>query len=119
MRKKAKKKTLIFSKKNFKIHPMNHGFEKAGNFLFLAAKKFHLENEAKSALICHRIRTFLQNEYQDLAQYWNVKKYEKGVLFISTKDSASRNELYLRTHEILENISEEEKNQIHEIRITR
>ncbi len=95
-------------------------FEKAENFLLLAAKKYKLERQARSALVCERARKIIQDFYPDFLKIWNIKKFEHGVLFISADDSAAKTELFLRTHEILEKWNTESfSDKIQEIRIVR
>ena len=95
-------------------------FEKAENFLLLATKKYKLERQAKSGLICERARKIIQKSYQDLCDLWTIKKCENGVLFIAAENSTSKTELFLRTQELLEIFSAEKwPEKIHEIRIVR
>ena len=95
-------------------------FEPAGNFLRSATDKYNLTRQAQSGLVCARVRDLFASQYTDFAALWEPQKFEDGVLFVQTQDSAASSELFLRTHEIMERVGELDLEQsVNELRIVK
>ncbi len=77
-------------------------FDKAGNFLLLAAKKYKLGDQVTASIIRERIRNIFKENYRQFADLWNPQKFENGILTIACKNAAASSELFLRTNELLE-----------------
>ncbi len=83
-------------------------FEPAGNFLFAAAKKYNLESQALAGIICERVRTFFIQEFSEFSHGWEPIKFDSGELTIQVSDAAAGSALFLRTHEIMEQLEKQE-----------
>jgi hypothetical protein len=83
-------------------------FEPAGNFLFIAAKKYNLEPQALAGIVCERMRKFITQEFPEFVQSWEPIKFDSGELTIQVSDAAAGAALFLHTHEIMETFSEKE-----------
>ncbi len=97
-------------------------FEKAGDFLFLAAQKYKLGHQAQASLVCERMRSFFVSEFPEFAEVWLPDKFRDGVLFVRVQNSAAASALFLKTYEILEvvrNMDWPDNVCIDEIRIVR
>ncbi len=95
-------------------------FQRAGDFLLLAAKKYKLSDQVLASIMCEKVRNILRKKYADFADMWHLQKFEHGVLSIATENSAAGSELFLRTHELLEDFAEHDfPEKINEIRIVR
>ncbi len=77
-------------------------FEPAGNFLFIAAKKYNLESQAIAGIICECVRKFIVQEFSEFSQTWEPIKFDSGALTIQVSDAAAGSALFLRTYEIME-----------------
>lgn len=82
-------------------------FEPAGNFLFMAAKKYKLEPQAVAGLLCERVRKFIVQSFPEYKDSWEPVKFDSGALSISVTDAAASSALFLKTHEIIEKLSDE------------
>ena len=95
-------------------------FRKAGDFLFLAAKKYNLSDQALAALICERVRKLFLESFSEFASLWMPCKFCDGVLYVEVKNAAASSELFLRTHELLDILSTKDlPEKIRDIRIVR
>lgn len=83
-------------------------FEPAGNFLFIAAKKYNLEPQALAGIVCVRVRKFFVQKFPEFSSVWKPIKFDSGELTIQVSDAASGSALFLRTHEIVEMLEQEE-----------
>jgi hypothetical protein len=92
-------------------------FEKAGNFLFVAADKYKLGHQAKASLVCERTRKTIAQHYPRFVDYWEPIRSENGILTIQALDAAAA-ELFIRSHELLEHLQKVDfPEKITEIRI--
>ena len=82
-------------------------FEPAGNFLFIAAKKYDLEPQALAGLLCERVRKFIDQEFSEFSSVWDPIKFDSGELTICVSDAAASSALFLKTHEIVEQLRQE------------
>ncbi len=82
-------------------------FEVAGNFLFAAAKKYNLDQQALAGLICERVRKLFIQEFAEFASLWEPVKFQEGKLSIKVTDSAASSALFMRTFEILEALQQQ------------
>ena len=82
-------------------------FESAGNFLFIAAKKYNLEPQALAGLMCERVRKFIVQDFPEFKYVWEPIKFDSGELSISVTDAAASSALFLKTHEIVERLRKE------------
>jgi hypothetical protein len=82
-------------------------FEPAGNFLFIAAKKYDLEPQALAGLLCERVRKFIDQEFFEFKDCWEPIKFDSGELSISVSDAAASSALFLKTHDIVERLKGE------------
>ncbi|MDH3324954.1 MAG: DUF721 domain-containing protein [Candidatus Peregrinibacteria bacterium] len=97
-------------------------FNKAGDFLSIAAKKFKMSDQVVASVICTRTKKILEREFESMSKFWNPKKYKNGKLTIQAENSAAASDLFLRTHDILELFETEEfpdNTKIREILISR
>ncbi len=95
-------------------------FDKAGDFLLIAAKKYKLQRQVGASIVKQRIREIFKTEYAEFVELWDPKKLEYGILTIAAKNSTASAELFLRTHEILELLTTHEfPEKVKEIRIVR
>ncbi len=76
-------------------------FEPAGNFLFIAAKKYNLEPQAIAGIICESARKFIVQDFPEFSESWQPVKFDSGALTIQVSDAAAGSALFLRTHEIM------------------
>lgn len=83
-------------------------FEPAGNFLFIAAKKYNLEPQAVAGVVCERVRKFIVQEFAEFSQSWEPTKFDSGALTIQVSDAAAGSALFLRTHEMMTLLEEKE-----------
>ncbi len=81
---------------------MSMAFEPAGNFLFMAAKKYNLEPQALAGIVCERVRNFFVQEFIEFSESWEPIKFEAGSLTVHVSDAAAGSALFLRTHEIMD-----------------
>ena len=96
------------------------GFEKASNFLLIAAQKYRFRPQAMASLTCERVRKIFVEHYPKFTDMWEPQKFEQGVLVICTKNSAAASELFLQTHELMEIFAKHDfPEKIEEIRIVR
>ncbi len=84
------------------------GFSSAKDFLFLAAKKYKLDNQAVAALICEKTRQIIAKNFPQYTELWQPVKFSNGKLSISAKNSAASSELFLKTNQILDFLNEED-----------
>lgn len=82
-------------------------FEPAGNFLFIAAKKYNIEPQALAGLLCERVRKFIDQKFPECKECWEPIKFDSGELSIRVSDAAASSALFLKTHEIVELLREE------------
>ena len=95
-------------------------FEKAGNFLLVAAQKYKLKDQVKASIIHERVKGVLKIHFTKFADLWVPQKFEGGVLSIAAKGATASSALFLRTHELLELLDELEMPEVvREIRIVR
>lgn len=95
-------------------------FEPAKDFLRLATQKYQLSDQATASWICTRVKEVIAQDYSDFIDFWDPKKFVKGVLTIQVGDSAASSALFLRTHELIEKINTEDlPKAVTEIRIVR
>lgn len=83
-------------------------FEPAGNFLFIAAKKYNLEPQALAGLLCERVSKFIDQEFKEFSGAWVPTKFDSGELTICVSDAAASSALFLRTHEIIDRLESED-----------
>jgi hypothetical protein len=83
-------------------------FQKAGELLSIAARKYNLSAQVSSSIVCERARQILNKKFPDFNNLWNPTKFESGKLSISTSNSSARSALFMRTHEILEEFEKTE-----------
>lgn len=84
------------------------GFSSAKDFLFLAAKKYKLSDQAAAALICEKTRQIIAKNFPKYTELWEPKKFVNGKLSISAKNAAASSQLFLKTNQILDFIWEED-----------
>ena len=84
------------------------GFSIAKDFIFLAAKKYKLNDQAIAALICEKTRQIIAKNFPQYTKIWEPKKFIDGKLSISAKNSAASSELFLKTNQILDFLIEED-----------
>ena len=77
-------------------------FQKAGELLLIAARKYKLSDQVSSSIVCERARKILIKKFTDFENLWHPTKFESGKLSIAVSDSSARSALFMRTHEILE-----------------
>lgn len=82
-------------------------FEPAGNFLFIAAKKYNLEPQALAGLLCERVNKFIDQEFSEFSAVWEAVKFDSGELTIRVSDAAASSALFLRTHDIVDRLESE------------
>jgi hypothetical protein len=83
-------------------------FEPAGKFLFTAARKYNLEPQALAGIVCERVRNFFVQEFSEFSICWEPIKFDSGSLTIKVSDAAAGSALFLRTHEIMEQLAQHE-----------
>lgn len=83
------------------------GFEMAGNFLGLAAKKYNLDRQARAGLVCERARQVIHKNFPNFSEHWQPAQFVNGVLSIHVVDSAASTELFLKTFELLQLLAQE------------
>lgn len=76
-------------------------FQPAGEFLFLAAKKYNLDKQVAAGIGIERIEAYIEQSYPLLAEHCHVTKIEHGKMTIEVNSSAAKSDLFMRTHEIL------------------
>jgi hypothetical protein len=84
------------------------GFSSAKDFLFLAAKKYKLDDHAVAALICEKTRQIIAKNFPQYAELWEPSKFVNGKLSISAKNAAASSELFLKTNQILDFLNAED-----------
>jgi len=84
------------------------GFSSAKDFIFLAAKKYNLDNHAVAALICEKTRQIIAKNFPQYAELWEPQKFVAGKLSISAKNSAASSELFLKTNQLLDFLLDED-----------
>lgn len=84
----------------FKIQKM--AFDRAGEFLFVAAKKYGLHRQVASGICLTKVRDIIGAKFPHFVEFWEPKKFEHGKLTIATSNAAASSELFMRTHELLE-----------------
>ncbi len=95
-------------------------FQSAGDFLFLAAKKYKLDKQALAGMLCARVRKFFAQEYSEFAEAWEPVKFQHGKLSIKVTDAAASSALFMRTFELVEQFQDLElPAQVNEILIVR
>ena len=93
-------------------------FEPAKNFLFAAAAKYRLDNQAKASLICEKVRQVIQQHFEAFYDSWQPLRVDNSILIIKAEDSAAASELFLQTQNLLELIQKQSlPENITEIRI--
>ena len=93
-------------------------FEKASNFLFIAAEKYRLP--ATESLVCEKMRQLLKKNFGEKAADWNPQKFSNQKLVIAAQNSAAASALFLRTNQILELCENDDfLSQVKEIAISR
>lgn len=80
-------------------------FERAGIFIFDAAKKYNLHKQAASGIVLETTRTIFRKKYPLYATIWCPKKFEAGKLTIETTNASASSALFMKTHEIIEAIN--------------
>lgn len=81
-------------------------FEPAGSFIFTAAKKYNLHKQAASGLVLESVRRVFEDSYLEYSSFWQPQKFENGKLSIHTKNSAASSVLFMKTHEIIEKLNQ-------------
>ena len=95
-------------------------FCKAGDFVFLAAQKYKLSDQALAALVCERVRKVFLESFSEFALLWVPQKFCDGVLYVEAQNSSASSELFLRTHELLEILgSQDLPEKVVDVRIVR
>lgn len=75
-------------------------FQRAGDFVFDAARRYGLENQAVSVDVLERVKLVIQNDFPDMVGSWVPVKFRKGTLTIKVKDAASSGALFMQSEEL-------------------
>lgn len=94
-------------------------FEPIKSSLMMAAQKYSLGKQAEASLVCRKVSQMFKNSYSTYAHAWTPQKYESGVLFVRAGDSSASSDLFLRLHDILNDLAKIEMPPVQEIRIVR
>lgn len=85
------------------------GFTKLSDLLLKSAKKVHLDDEAKAALIAQHAKTAIGNIFSKVSAHMNnlVSQvyFTRSILYIITTNSSVSNELHLRKEDLLQEIN--------------
>lgn len=77
-------------------------FDKAGSFILQAARRYRLEPQTLSAMVCTRARVLLADVLDPFGV--TITKFGDAKLLLLAPSTAVASELYLRTHEIEERL---------------
>lgn len=85
------------------------GFTKLSELLLKSAKKIHLDDEAKAALIAQHAKTVIRNIFSKVSTHVEhlVSQiyFTRSILYIITTNSSVSNELHLRKEDLLQEIN--------------